>query len=54
MSGIWGNIIVFAILAVVIFFAVRSIIKKHKSRSCCGDCASCCGGCTSVSSEKKK
>lgn len=41
-----GDYIVLAILAVVIFFAARSIYKNKKSHKggCNGDCGSC-GGC---------
>ena len=43
-----GTAVVCIILAVIVFFAVRSIIKKRKSGGCscgCSDCSSCpaCG-----------
>lgn len=47
MTGIWGYVIVCAVLALVVGLAVRSIWKSHKSGGhCSGDCAHCgsCGG----------
>ena len=45
MSGIMGNVIVLAVLAVVVGRAVRSLWRSHKSGGHCnGDCGSC-GGC---------
>ena len=47
MSGIWGYVIVCAVLALVTALAVRSIWKSRRSGGCCtGDCARCgqCGG----------
>lgn len=39
-----GNFIVLAVLAVIVFFAARSIYKKRKSGSGCnGNCAGCKG-----------
>ena len=40
------NLIVFALLALAVGLAVRSLWKGHKSgrHTCGGDC-SCCGGC---------
>ena len=40
-----GNIIVLLILAVLVFFAARSLYRSHKAGGGCGgDCGSC-GGC---------
>ncbi len=42
-----GTIVVIAILAVIVFFAVRSIVKDKKngkSSSCGGNCAGCAMG----------
>ena len=44
MSGIWGNVIVLAVLAIVVALAVRSVWKSHKSGGHCGGDCSCCGG----------
>lgn len=47
MSGIWGYVIVCAVLALAVALAVRSIWKRHKSGgNCTGNCANCgcCGG----------
>ncbi len=43
-----GTFIVLAIVAVAIFFAVKSMVKDKKngkSISCGGDCKHCGGGC---------
>lgn len=40
----FGDMIVIAVLAVVIFFSIRSLVKQKKNGGCCGDCATC-GGC---------
>ena len=46
MSGIWGNVIVLAVLAIVVALAARSLWKERKNGGgCSGDCASCRGGC---------
>ncbi len=47
MSGIWGYVIVCAVLALAVGAAARSIWKSHRSGGHCnGDCAHCgsCGG----------
>lgn len=45
MSGVLGNVIVLAVLAIVVALAVRSLWRFHKSGGHCnGDCGSC-GGC---------
>lgn len=55
MPAIVGNIIVLVILGVAVAFAVRSLIKAHKSGGCCGDCCSCGkGGCSTSASPSKK
>lgn len=42
MSGILGNVIVLATLAVVVALAARSLWNSHKKGgSCSGDCGSC-------------
>ncbi len=44
MPPIIGNIIVIAILAVVVFFAARSLYRSHKrGGGCSGDCGNCKG-----------
>ena len=37
-----GDIVVIAILAVVVIFCVRSLIKQKKNGGCSGNCAGCC------------
>ncbi len=44
MTPILGNVVVILILAVVVFFAARSVWKGRKRGGCDGDCARC-GGC---------
>jgi hypothetical protein len=49
MDGFLGNAIVITILAVVVFFIVKSIIKDKrngKSPACGGDCSKCGGACS--------
>ena len=42
MSGILGNVIVLAVLAVVVTLVIRSLWKSHKKGgSCSGDCSNC-------------
>ncbi|MGI6029022.1 MAG: FeoB-associated Cys-rich membrane protein [Candidatus Heteroscillospira sp.] len=44
MPGIFGDVIVLAVLAVVAAFAARSLWKSHKKGggcSCSGNCANC-------------
>ena len=49
-----GTIIVLVILAVIVFFAVRSIYKQKKNGSCCsGDCSKC-HGCSSTKNTNNK
>ncbi len=49
-----GTIIVLVILAVIVFFAVRSIYRKNKNGSCCnGDCCNC-HGCSSTKDTNNK
>ena len=43
MSGILGDAIVLAVLAVVVALAVRSL-RKSRKKNCGGDCSKC-GGC---------
>lgn len=44
MPPVIGNIIVIAILAVVVFFAARSVYRSHKKGGGCnGDCGHCNG-----------
>ncbi|MBS4959220.1 MAG: FeoB-associated Cys-rich membrane protein [Clostridiales bacterium] len=47
-----GTIVVFLLLCVIVFFALRSIIRKKGSCSCGGSCESC--HCCDASSPKKK
>ena len=49
-----ANFIVIAILAVVVFFAARSVYKSAKRGGCCGDCSACGGCCHSCTDEKSK
>ena len=44
MSPVLLNLIVFALLALAVGLAVRSIWKSHRNGGCTGDCSSC-GGC---------
>ncbi len=42
-----GDLIVIAVIAVIVFFVIRSIVRSKKSGGACtGNCASCskCGG----------
>lgn len=41
MTEFAGNGIVLLVLAAVVFLAVRSLWKSHKSGGCGGDCGSC-------------
>lgn len=43
MSGIWGTVLVSAVLAIAAALAVRSIWKGRKTGGCCGDCIRCRG-----------
>ncbi|MBR0342833.1 MAG: FeoB-associated Cys-rich membrane protein [Oscillospiraceae bacterium] len=45
MSPILGNLIVIAVLAIVVFFAARSVWRTHKSGGCSG-CGGNCSGCS--------
>lgn len=40
-----GSIVAGAIVALIIFFAVRSVIKSHKKGGCSCGCSSCSGKC---------
>ncbi len=46
-----GDLVIIALLAVAVFFAVRSIRKTKKKGGCTGNCASCgcCSKCTAQS-----
>ena len=47
MTGIWGTVIVCAVLMLAVALAVRSIWKSRRSGGhCTGNCARCgqCGG----------
>ena len=45
MTSIAANVVVFLIVAVIVFFAIRSIIKKKGGCSCgCSNCSCGCGG----------
>ena len=55
MSPVLLNFLVFALLALAVGLAVRSLWKGHKSgrHTCGGDCASCGGCCHSAPPEHK-
>lgn len=36
-----GTVLVCIVLAVIVFFAIRSIWKSHKKGECAGGCAGC-------------
>ena len=40
-----GDILVLSVLAVIVFLAVRSMLKNRK-KGCCGSCSGCSGGCS--------
>lgn len=42
--NIW-DIVICAVLAVAVFFAIRSAVKQKKKGGCCGNCSDCqnCG-----------
>ena len=45
MGSIVANVVVFLIVAAIVFFAIRSIIKKKGGCACgCGSCNCGCGG----------
>ncbi|MBO6214880.1 MAG: FeoB-associated Cys-rich membrane protein [Lachnospiraceae bacterium] len=46
MPPILGNIIVLAILAVIVFFCGRNVIRDIKHELSGGSCASCPGACS--------
>lgn len=41
-----GDIIVLAVLAVIIYLVVRSMVKIHKRGGCCSGCSGNCSGCS--------
>ena len=49
MSGIWGNVIVLAVLAAAVALAVRSLWRSDKAgghgNGDCGSCGGCHGSC---------
>lgn len=55
MPGVLIEIVLIALIALAIVFAVRSIIKKRKSGGCCGCGSSSCGSscCTGCGMENK-
>ena len=42
----FGDIIVLAVIAVIVFFVVRSLIKQSKSGGCAGSRKCSSGGCS--------
>ena len=50
MSPVLGNLIVIIILAVLVFFAARSIWRTHKSGGCSGCGGGSCAGCSGCGS----
>lgn len=40
-----ADILILAVIALAVVFAVRYMIKSSKNGGCCGDCGSC-GGCS--------
>ncbi len=48
MPELLGTLLILALVAVVVFFAVRSLWRQHKAGGCCGNCAQC-GGCSGKS-----
>lgn len=43
----WGTMFVLAVLLVIIYLAVYSMVKDRRAgkRSCGGNCSACMGGC---------
>ena len=48
-----GNLIVLAVIAVIVGFAVRSVIKTHKGGGCGCGCDGCSGCGTAKKTDKK-
>ena len=48
-----GSVIVVAVLAVVVFFAARSVWKNHKNGECPGGCAGCSNACNCYAHRKE-
>ena len=50
-----ANIIVLFILGMVVYFAIRSIVRSHKNGSCgkCGGCSGC-SECSTYENKKNK
>ncbi len=49
-----GDLIVILVLAVVVFFAVRSMWRQYKAGGCCdGNCGSC-SGCGNKAAQTKQ
>lgn len=38
-----GTVVVLAVLAVIVYFAARSVIRDKKAGKCSGGCAGCSG-----------
>lgn len=55
-----ADIIIITVLAIAVFFIVRSELKKLKRGQCSGGCAGCtgssgsCAGCAGTSVQKKE
>ena len=53
MSG--ADIAVLLVVAVILFFSIRAVIKKKGGCSCgCGECSCGCGGKKTESTDSKK
>ena len=49
-----ADIIVIAVLAVILFFVIRGMVRKHKAGGGCGcGCSGCSKACSCGSSDKK-
>ncbi|MCM1064818.1 MAG: FeoB-associated Cys-rich membrane protein [Eubacterium sp.] len=41
-----ADVIIITVLAIVVFFIVRSQLRKLRKGQCGGGCAGCCGSCS--------
>lgn len=39
------DVLIIAVLAVTVYFIVRSQLGRLRKGRCCGDCAGCCNSC---------
>jgi len=44
-----ADIIIAAILGIIVFFIVRSQLRKLRRGQCSGGCPGCCGSCSACS-----